>query len=297
MADRYLAAGATDLNTTASWSATFRGATGETVPTANDVVYILEGSQIISAGLSALNVDLNGITIGPNFIGSLGTPGSSATIGCSGTAGATFNIESTGAYIYLTAGTAGIDILKVVSASNVWLTGGTTVRADFHRGSINVAAAAVITTLNCTGASVEALDGTVFTTVNQSGGSIVEYRGAGTVNVAGTGRYTAAVSDAAYTTVNVSGAPGSQGCAFNHKATGTLGTLNLYAGTYDLTGAARNPTITTANIYGTSSTTRYIYKSGLIQVTPGTENDYSLNAKVAAQGFGGGGSSVPGGEL
>lgn len=264
------------------------------MPVANDVVYILEGNQTISAGLSALDVDLNAVYIGPNFIGSLGAPGSSATIGCSGVSNAEFKIESAGAYIYLAAGTAGIDVLKVVTAANVWLTGGTTARADLYLGTVDIAAAAVVTTLNASGATVQALDGTAFTTVNNAGGSVVDYRGAGTVNVGGFGRYTAAVSDAAYTTVNISGAPGQNGCAFYHKATGTLGTLNLYAGTYDLTGAARNPTITTANIYGTGSTTRYVYRSGLIQVTPGTENDYSLNAKIALQGFGGGGGTTLG---
>jgi hypothetical protein len=297
MANRYLAAGAVDLNSTASWSATFNGATGASVPVANDVVYILVGNQVINTNLSALNVDLNAVTIGPNFTGSLGTPGASATIGCSGVARAPFIIQSTGAYIYLAAGTASIDVLSVVSSANVWLTGGTTVEANLYLGTVSIGSSGVVTTCNVSGASVEAIDGTVFTTVNNAGGSIVDYRGATTVNVGGTARYTAAVSDAAYTTVNISGAPGTQGCVFNHKATGTLGTMNLYAGTYSVEGAAQNPVVTTANIYGTSSTTRYIYKSGLIQLTPGTENDYSLNAKMATQGFGGGSTGNGSGDL
>jgi hypothetical protein len=284
MAARYFAAAATDLNTTASWSTAFRGATGAAVPVANDEVYFIEGSQIISTNPTALNVDLDLVYFGPNFVGDFGTSGTSITVGCSGSP-ATFKIDSRGARFFLVAGSAGIDNLYINAPSVVRLTGGTFTNVYAYSGEVYVDASATVTNLFASGATIEAADGTAFTTLTQSGGRVLDYRGVtGTSFIAGSkAAFVSAVGDAAYGTVEVVGG------RFNHRSAGVITTLNVRAGRFDVDGAVLTPgttSITTANVYGTADTTLYASQVGLVDATVGTLNDFSLGAKQTIQGSG-----------
>lgn len=247
MADRFLAAGSTDLNTTASWRATVDGATGQTVPTANDLVYIAEGSQIVSVNPTTLNVDLNWFEVTPEFSGSLGVEGTPLTIGCSGTASAECIIAGSGPAYYITAGTAGIDRLRITvpARSKVVLASGTFAAVEVNSGNVFVNASAVVTAIRAYGGHTTAEAGTAFTSAVAIGSARIDTeRGVTTGYVGGEATVRIKKAAASGTVLRVFGG------MLNLQASGMIASVEQYAGIVTPAGARVAVPVTAYALYG-----------------------------------------------
>ena len=149
MASRYWVSTGGDWGSTASWSTTDGGSSGAAVPVTGDDVYFMRGAVSVTAGLSQAAVDLESLTVNPEYTGSFGTPGSALTIAVSNSGSSVFKLWGSGAQYNIAAGTNGIDVLDIRCQqpnTAVNLSGGTTVAIRGGKvGVLNVEAGAVVT--------------------------------------------------------------------------------------------------------------------------------------------------------
>lgn len=247
MATRYLAEGSTDLNVTASWRATIDGATGQTVPTAGDTVYITEGSQIVNTNPTTLNVDLEYVEVTRGFTGDLGESGTPLTIACSNSGDSVFVLNSGGRYSYITAGTANIDRLKIAvpAGSKVYLTGGTFTLVEVYSGDVIVSGSATVTTLRHYGGTVTARAGTAFTTaIVQNGAILRSERSITTGLLAGDSRTVMMEAAGSGTLIRVTG-----NAWFNPQSSGTFAQIDQHGGVITPEGARFPVPVTLLNLY------------------------------------------------
>lgn len=239
-----------------NWSSTRYGATGAGAPASNDVVYLLDPPQFaITSGLSQGAVDLNGMTIGPDWNGQLGAPGSPLTIAVSGTSGATLSISGSGS-VYITAGTNGVDIAKLQcrGAGKVWLTGGTFAQVENRSGDNESASGCTITTLYNLGRFMLKAGGTTTTVFNT--GTLLSEVNLTTLHNDGTARGINAVT---ITTLN-------NRSDYTHQSSGTITTANCYPGS--IAKALAPFTATTVNEWFGSQA----FREQGVTVTVGTRN-------------------------
>lgn len=218
-----------DWSNANNWSQTRYGATGGgSTPASNDEVYFLDPIKFaVTSGLSQGAVDLNSMTVGPDFNGNIGAAGTPLTIAVSGTSGATLRYAGQGA-MYITAGTNGIDraIINPRGQGRCVLTGGTTAIVENVTGDNEVASGATATTIY-NFARLNLASGATVTTVNNEAGGTCGCE----VNT---------------TTIN-----NDAGATITVKRTATITTLNN-RGTHV---QASNGTITTANCFAGSRAT------------------------------------------
>lgn len=228
-----------DWSNTNNWSSTRTGATGAGAPSSNDDVYLLDPIQFpITTGLSQAAVDLNSMTIGPDFNGSIGSAGSPLIIAVSGTSGATLRVSGSGS-VYITAGTNNIDraVIACRGAGRFWATGGTYTILENRSGNNEVTSGCTATTVyNYSGVPLNLLAGSTVTTVyNFDGASLLCSTNLTTLTNDGTARCTNSVTITTLHNYN----------AYTHQSTGTITTANCYPGS---TADALAPfTVTTLN--------------------------------------------------
>ncbi len=190
----YHLAGTTDLSNSASWHNGSYSAGA--VPIASGLTFFTEGSDNITAGLSTLNTAQGYVSFTRGFKGNLGASGSSATIGANTNGGAgeyateTLEYAAGGGSAYITAGSGGIDLVRVNSLGKLYLTGGTVSEIQVNGGKVHINDQVDLSAKTCNfyeGADVEIewkADGTD-PTLNMYGGVLFTKRTWGTVNMRG----------------------------------------------------------------------------------------------------------------
>jgi len=259
------------LNDTSSWSLTPNGATGAAVPQTGDDVYFLELTGEITDDLTffATNVP-DSITVGPGCRLTIGA-GSSMRVGdgtntCedityqgSGSQWA-FDAEAENAIDDIRINTIGsVTITKSDEATaidNVYVSRGTVnIRGDLKPdvysfgGEVDIRGGGTVAVLDCLGGRVTCQD--TVTTLSATGQAIVSVTEAASV-----------------TTANVNGG------RVNLRSTGTTTTLNQKGGTVTPEGGIGTHTITTANLFGTNQTTRFVSNVGLSALSVGTTDKF-----------------------
>lgn len=266
MASRYLAEGATDLNTTASWKSTVDGATGASVPTTADDVLITEGSQVVNTNPTTLNVDLESVNVTRGFTGQLGESGTPLTIACSNSANSVFTLNGGGRAHYITAGTAGIDRLRVSvpAGSTVYLTGGTFVIVEVLSGNVVVASGATVTNLRGYGSGViTARSGTAFTTaILQDSSRLKTERSVTTGLLAGNSHMTTMEAAGSGTIIRI-----TANATLNAQSSGTFAQIDQHGGIATPEGARVPVPVTLFNLYAGVA----YESSGLSSFTIGTK--------------------------
>jgi hypothetical protein len=265
------------LNDTSSWSLTPNGATGAAVPQTGDDVYFLELTGEITDDLTffATNVP-DSITVGPGCRLTIGA-GSSMRVGdgtntCedityqgSGSQWA-FDAEAENAIDDIRINTIGsVTITKSDEATaidNVYVSRGTVnIRGDLKPnvysfgGEVDIRGGGTVAVLDCLGGRVTCQD--TVTTLSATGQAIVSVTEAASV-----------------TTANVNGG------RVNMRSTGTTTTLNQKGGTVTPEGGIGTHTITTANLFGTNQTTRFVSNVGLSALSVGTTNKFGTVTEV-----------------
>jgi hypothetical protein len=220
---RYWNAGKTDPSQNASWQDGVGGASA--VPTTSNVVYFAQGSDRVIGDSSSLDKALAYASVTRGFSGTIGSNGTPMTIGANTNSGATqygvdgatssgvekFDYAASGGQAYITAGTGGIDVVRVDTNGKLWLTGGTiNTRVEFISGQLDIS-----------------------TSVTLSSGTLELWGGNSTINYLG---------DATPPAVNIYGG--------THYCMRKCGNITLYGGTLILdvqaTANVTNGTITVA---------------------------------------------------
>lgn len=253
MATIFHVGGTTDLSQIASWKTATGGA--GTVPVDGDAAMFTEGSDVITGGLSTAGTDADNIKLNLGFTGRIGGSAGSWIIGCNvGSGGGSLGVFEYGAgagYMYLTAGTNGIDVLIINGNGHAYLTGGTIseIRQFSAEMDINDTVDLSGKTVNLFGGSStieRKADGTD-PTINVYGGTHYIKRPGTTYNLyGGTLKQEVILEATAAVTVN------QYGGLFDVRA-GGITTYNGFGGEYTAENAIRDLTIGTANIYLTQA--------------------------------------------
>jgi hypothetical protein len=281
MATKYLVSGSTDFGASASWATSRYGAGGTGLPTDDDEVFIVDGSQTVTTNLDALAaVDLQSLTVGSGFTGSIGTPGSSLEVEISNatTNPPTVVIEGNGAFVYLNLVGDGADDVTVDASggANVFFTAGTLTLLKLRSGNVEVQNGCDLVTCHKSGGYLHAAyDATAITTMTNSAGDARIRRTitTGTLD-AGTVTLDEESSSVSHTTLNIHGA------SVDLAISGTVTTANLYTGLIGPYGATVSPTITTVNRYGGMLVSRV----GSTEMSIGTDNDLGGKSETKAKG-------------
>lgn len=277
MATKYLVG--LDLSNTASWSSSDGGAGGDGVPSDGDDVIMNQGDgEITGVAQFATTVPAT-ITVTSNC--RLYTPaGSPITIGDGTNTCTDIVYEGQGKEFSLSASAANaVDAITINSANGVVnITKATEATAidsvDVSRGTVNLRGALKPTTVRVYGGLVDSRGGGTITTFETNGGRSTVDGSITTARVTGSGRLVQTTGS--NTTVEVYG-----GYA-NLRSPGTTTTLNHRGGTVSPEGGTH--TITTANLYGTSTTTKFIKTVGLSSFSVGTTNKYGTVSEQSSDG-------------
>lgn len=270
MATRYHLAGTTDFGAGASWHDGVYGASG--APASTDTLWLTEGADTISAGLSQAAVDLTALRVTDGFSGRVGAPGSSLTIAVQQTNTGIVEYAASGGYMYLAGGTNNIWKVRVKGAGKLFLTGGAVAGTgdaiEVYGGELDVADGCAIdgTSLDVYGGStvVDYKGSDTITTLNIHSGTVVMRRVCTTVNLFG-GTLVLQVEKAvlAATTIN------QRGGMYDHRA-GGITTWNAYEGDATFANGIRPLTIATTNLFKTNILSR---QNKTASVTYTTVND------------------------
>jgi len=274
MATKYLVG--LDLSASASYSSTDGGAGGDGVVADGDDLIIngLEGelsglSQFATTTPATITVTSNSRVYTPS--------GSAIAIG-DGTNTCDIVYEGQGKEFSISASAAdAIDSISINSANGVInITKATEATAidsvDVSRGRVNLRGSLKPTTVRVYGGEVDSRGGGTITTFESNGGRSTVDGAITTARVTGQARLTH--TDGNITTAEVNG-----GYA-NLRSSGTTTTLNHRGGTVSPEGGTH--AITTANLYGTSSTTNFIKSVGLSSFSIGTTNKYGTVAEKSS---------------
>lgn len=232
MPNKFWTGGANDGNwsTAGNWSPSGAPVTG-------DDVYVEEGSQNITLGLSQGSVNLASLRI--SFNGTIGTASTPLTIGCNS---GTVNITGTGSFYKITAGTGGISkiVYNPKGNSTLYIAGGTTTTLETGGiGLVEIDSAAVVTNIYSNGAGINiGYNATVVTTFVNTRSAVSSYRPITTLTT-GPGALTTTLGTLA--TVNSSTVQPMG--RHNHKSQGTIttsvvqpdGMADAYGNTYAFT--------------------------------------------------------------
>lgn len=286
MANRYYVAN-NGLNSTTSWSATPNGATGAAVPINGDDVFFLTLKGELSDDLNTFQTGVPGtITVGRGCNLHI-APGSSMGIGDGTNTCTTINYEGAGSQWAFTAAAAlAIDDININTAGVVTVTKTTNANSldnvYVDRGTVNIRGSLKPSVYNF-GGIVDCRGGGTITALEAIAGRTVTTDTVTTLTATGSAVVT--IDDAAnVTTANVSGTPDR--VRVNLRSVGTTTTLNLRGGMVTPNGSLGTHTITTANIYGTNSTTSFITKIGLSEFSIGTENLFGTVSPKSADSSG-----------
>lgn len=207
------------------------------VPITGGDVFIEEGSQNITSGLSNAGVNLNSLRI--SFNGTIGTSSTPLTIGCNS---GTVVITGGGSFYKIFAGTGGISKIQFAPKNNgiLYLAGGTTTTLETGtNGLVEVDAAAVVTNLYANGAGVNmGYNATGVTLANNTKSAFSTYRPITTLN---TGPSAITITNGASATITTSTVQPMG--RLNHKSQGTIttsivqpdGMADAYGSTYAIT--------------------------------------------------------------
>lgn len=268
MANKYLVSGKTDLSASASYSDTIDGTGGDGLPTSGDTLFILEGSQTVNAGLTALaSVDLELCILGERFYGKFGDTGSPVSLLISNSADAELRVLGGSGYAYINAVGDGIDnaLIDAVGGAKVFFTAGTLGVLKNVSGETQVQNGCDVTSVYRSGGVVDmGPDSTAATLVVATGGSGTIEREVTTATISGGRTKMAMKSSTAVGTLNVHGG------TVEANYTGTVTAANVYGGTLTPSGAVKDQVITTANRFGGV----LVEKAGQTSFTIGTENVY-----------------------
>lgn len=246
MADRYWLGVTSDWTDTANWSTTLTGVGGSAAPVSTDAVYILKGGLDINVNVSGHTaVDLNSLTIGGEFTGSIGNLGTALTIAVSGRT--SINYSGSG-QILITAGTNDIDDLHITrpggsGSASVNLTGGRFTAIYAGRGvNLTMEAGATCTTFLSTGANVTIeYNSTAITTGSWYGGVVACRRTVTTGTVEGA-NFTMGYIGAS-TTLNL-----RKDARYTHNSVGTLAKVNSFPSSVGTAGSVAF-TVTNSDVY------------------------------------------------
>jgi hypothetical protein len=237
LASRYWTGGANNgtWNDVNNWSATEGGASGASVPTTGDDVFVQATSQTIAGYTTA--ADYLSFTV--NFAGNIGTAGSPLVFGTSGTM--TVRTLSGTHYLSVTSGdTIGVLHVERTGTGKVYVAGpgaATTVRLGSNV-ACDIAADCAVTTLEEVGAVADvAYNATAITTLKSVGGRITSNRSI-TTQYLGTNSSVVTKGVAAVTTSEVLGGK------HTHWSSGTVTSSNVYAGEATAKGSPYNFTVT-----------------------------------------------------
>lgn len=282
MANRYYVAN-NGLNSTTSWSATPNGATGAAVPVDGDDVFFLTLSGELSGDLNTFETGVPGtITVGRGcnlYIAS----GSTMSIGDGTNTCTSINYEGSGSQWSFEASAANaIDDININASGVVTVTKTTGANAldnvYIDRGTVNIRGSLKPNVFNF-GGIVDCRGGGTIGTLETIAGRTVTTDSVTTLTATGSSVVT--IDDAAdVTTANVSGSPDR--VRVNLRSVGTTTTLNQRGGLVTPSGSLGTHTITTANVYGTNSTTSFITKIGLSEFSIGTANYFGTVSPKSA---------------
>jgi hypothetical protein len=265
------------LNDTSSWSLTPNGATGAAVPQTGDDVYFLELTGEITDDLIffATNVP-DTITVGPGCRLTIG-PGNSMRVGDGTNTCDSITYQGSGAQWSFDAQAANaIDDIHIntIGAVTVTKSGEATAIDNVYvsRGTVNIRGA-LKPNVYSFGGEVDIRGGGTVALLDCTGGRITCQDTVTTANT--TGQAIVAVTEAAsVTTANVNGG------RLNLRSTGTTTTLNQKGGTVTPEGNIGTHTITTANLFGTNQTTRFVSSVGLSALSVGALNKFGSVTEV-----------------
>ena len=253
------------MDVSSDWGNTANWSTGS-IPTTGDTVYILAGSQNITASLDQHLVTLANLVIGVGFTGTIGTTSAYLQIGATTwTVGAPINsgvssngsgrikidfgtVQYTGTVLATSQGTAdpGLEPVRIKgsNASNKLYV----ISGRVGVGTTLATETATISEADVSGGTLNFGYGVTWATVNVSqGGTFLSQSGGGTTLTTATGSTATVNGSAKVTTVN---AGGSTYLNQRPAAGNVVDTLNLFnGGTVDFTGNPGSGTIGTFNFY------------------------------------------------
>lgn len=246
MATRYWRSGGVDFGLAGNWHDGVYGASA--APASADTLYMTEGSDAITAGLTQTAVDLAKLLITNGFSGRIGGAGSSLIVAVDNTNTGLVEYGAGGGYMYLTAGTNNLYQVRVNGAGLLYLTGGTVENLlEISSGGLNVndsTALNGITYRQFGGESVIDYKGSdTPTTVDVRGGTLVLRRPVTTLNIYEGGSVVIQCEKAATaaTTINM------QGGKLDHRC-GTITNFNALSGYFTFENAIRDITLTTVSV-------------------------------------------------
>jgi len=240
------------------------------VPTGGEDLFIVEGNQNITAGLSALSaVTLNRFVMAGTFGGRAGSAGAPLVIG-----GVTVDalIDLSGWDMYVNLGTCAWASLRETYNGSLTLTGGTVADLVTRAGKANLLAAAIVTRLNNVGAEVFAQAcATDFTRVVNQSGRLRSQRNAD--NLWCTGGDTEWELDATIDADLV-----IAGGSHNHGSGGSIDSLYGIAGEFRTRGLHKAIAVTTR--IDRYKGFRWFPKDGAgsVSIASATKNDYGYDA-------------------
>jgi len=213
-------------------------------PITGDDVYVEEGSQNITLGLSNAGVNLASLRI--SFNGTVGTSSTPLTIGCNS---GTVVITGGGSFYKIYAGTGGISKIQFNPKNNgiLYLAGGTTTTLETgNNGLIEVDAAAVVTNIYANGSGINmGYNATGVTLLNNTKSVVSTYRPTTTLNI---GPSAIVVTNGTLATITTSTVQPMG--RLNHKSQGTITTSIVQPdGMADAFGSTYAFTVTNSTSY------------------------------------------------
>lgn len=238
MPSKYWTGGANDGN----WSTAGNWNGG--VPVTGDDVFIEEGSQAITLGLSQGSVNLASLRI--SFSGSVGTSSTPLTIGCNS---GTVSISGNGSFYKITAGTGGISkiIFNPKANCTFYLAGGTTTTLETgDAGLVEIDGAAVVTNIFANGAGINiAYNATAVTALTNTRSNVATYRPVTTVTTG-----PSAITSTWGTQATIGTSTVQPMGRLNHKSNGTITTSVVQPlGAADALGSTYSFTVTNRTNY------------------------------------------------
>lgn len=227
---------------------------GGTDKPADDQRALFDGrstQESVTGSLDQSGVDLQALIRTEGYTGDIGTSSTSLEVSVS-------NVTTTSALLSWEALRGSIWINGTIDRAEIHntgsgafnLTGGTGTTVIVRAGTVNIAAAAIVTTLIVMGGNVTVgYNATAITTLRVSGGSVLNSRQITTGHVTADGRVDLINTNASTiaTTLNINGG------RVDDRSLGIITTLNGTAGVYTTRNSPyHTKTITTVNRYGES---------------------------------------------
>lgn len=233
----YLNEGAADLSVAGNY-------TPAAVPVAGDSFFAVVGSQAVNAGLTALSgFAMVRVFISSGFRGTFGTAGSPVTFGNL----TSFDLDGGGGQHYFATGTTTTLRVAGSAGGKVWISAGTFTTVVVFRGEVEFSGACTVTKLIVLGGTVtlrKLTSGAAGTTIIVKGGTVVNERSVGTLEILGaSGTVTSLYSAAVTTKLRIFGG------RYYHNSDGTITALEGGAGLLSTSGSQKTFTVTNAELY------------------------------------------------